>query len=511
MNLPPPAGSVRFWLERRAAETPDRISHLFPDDGFTLTWRELYERAREGARRLAAAGVRPGESVAVMAPNGAAAVQALFAAWMGGYRATPLNLQAGADAVGYALAHSRAPVVLVEDSQRNLLRDAGALHTHRATPLDLGAEGIEHDGIDALDPVAPDDRSDALLMYTSGTTGRPKGVRHSQTSLLAGGWTVTVAHELDESDRALCVLPLFHINGLCVTLMGPLVSGGAVIVPHRFSASRFWAIAGAHRATWFSVVPTILSHLLHGDRANDPDAATLARLRFGRSASAPLSPDVHRAFEERFGLPLIETMGLTETAAQILSNPLPPGDRVIGSPGRAVGNEVRIADGTLATVPAGTEGEVLVRGPNVMRGYLDNPEATAEALSADGWLRTGDLGRMDGDGFVTITGRIKELIIKGGENIAPREVDDALYALSDVIEAAAFPVDCPRYGQDVEAAVVLEAASGHDEDSLRAHCEHRLGRLKTPRRIHLLDDLPKGPSGKILRLKLAEEVAQSSN
>ena len=341
-------------------------------------------------------------------------------------------------------------------------------------------------------------------MYTSGTTGRPKGVVLRQSSLLAGGSNAVLAHRLTAADRAFCVLPLYHINGLCVTILGPLVSGGSVVVPPKFSVSSFWPAIRDHGCTWFSVVPTQISYLLHDVENTTSNPADIPGLRFGRSASAPLSPDVHEAFEKRFSLPVIETMGLTETAAQILSNPLPPGERKIGSPGLPVGNEVMIGDDAQRQVPAGVEGEVLVRGPNVMRVYLDNPEATAAALMPDGWLRTGDLGRMDEDGYVFITGRLKELIIKGGENIAPREVDEALYAHPDVIEAAAFACACERYGQRIEAGVALSAGSSICEQDLIALCNAKIGAFKSPDRIHFMDELPKGPSGKIQRIRLQE-------
>ena len=318
--------------------------------------------------------------------------------------------------------------------------------------------------------------------------------------LLAGGWTTAVAHELTPEDRGLCVLPIYHINGLCVTVMGTLISGGSLAMCERFSASRFWAHAGWSRATWFSVVPTIISHLLHSEL--DPVDSTRARIRFGRSASSALSPDVQRAFEDRFGMPIIETMGLTETAAQILSNPLPPGIRKIGSPGVAYGNEVAILDGNQQPVTDGSEGELAVRGPNVMLEYLDNPEATAGTFTADGWLRTGDLGRIDADGYVFVTGRLKELIIKGGENIAPREIDEALYSHPDVIEAAAFGRPCKSYGETVEAAVKIRDGSSLTPLELIEICQSQLGQFKSPDEVHILTELPKGPSGKIQRNKI---------
>ncbi|MEM9279557.1 MAG: AMP-binding protein, partial [Pseudomonadota bacterium] len=260
--------------------------------------------------------------------------------------------------------------------------------------------------------------------------------------------------------------------------------------------------------SWFSVVPTQISYLLHNADQLGCDATGCDELRFGRSASAPLSPDVHAAFEKRFGVPVIETMGLTETAAQILSNPLPPGVCKIGSPGIAFGNQVMIGDNSQQEVTRGKEGEILVRGSNVLRCYLKNEEATAEAITKNGWLRTGDLGRMDQDGYVYVTGRLKELIIKGGENIAPREVDEALYTHPDVVEAAAFAVTCQDYGQRVEAGVKLSDGSQLTMDDLLSICHEKLGAFKSPDKIHILDELPKGPSGKIQRIKLIEMLAE---
>ena len=341
--------------------------------------------------------------------------------------------------------------------------------------------------------------ADGLLMYTSGTTGVPKGVVHTHASILAGGTNTALAHDLSESDRGLCVLPLYHINAFCVSMIGALVSGGSMVLPKKFSVKRFWTTIVDTNCTWFSIVPTQVSYLLH-EELQKPETPNL---RFGRSASAPLSPEVQQAFEDRFDVPIIETMGLTETAAQILSNPI-NGKRKIGSPGIAYGNEVMIADDKLQQCPIGEEGELMVRGANVMRHYRDNEEATASTLTPEGWLRTGDLGRMDDDGFIFISGRIKELIIKGGENIAPREIDEALYSHPDVIEAAAFARDCDQYGQTVEAGVKLKDGSSLTALELVELCQEAVGKFKAPDLVHIFPELPKGPSGKIQRLKLAE-------
>ncbi len=494
MNLSldrPPDGTVRDWLDARAAD--DGTAMVFPETGRTLSWSALRDAAYAYASALTTLGIARSESVAILAPNGEEGVTALYGALYGGFRATMINLAAGPDAIAYALEHSEARYAYVHPDCVDIFR--------ATNPTNIIAVPFQKDGTADLHPVAPGDH--ALLMYTSGTTGRPKGVVHTQASLLAGGWTTTIAHALKPEDRGLCVLPICHINGLCVSVMGSLVSGGSLAMASKFSASRFWWQASDAEVTWFSVVPTIISHLLHGE--TEPDTACKARIRFGRSASSALAIETQSAFESRFGVPIVETMGLTETAAQILSNPLPPGPRRIGSPGVAFGCEVAIQapDGT--PVEPGAEGEIVVRGPNVMHEYLKSPEATV-ATFRDGWLRTGDLARMDTDGYVFVTGRLKELIIKGGENIAPREVDEALYAHPDVVEAAAFGRVCTRYGETVEAAVRVRDGSKISEGDLLGLCQEKLGPFKAPDAVHFLEELPKGPSGKIQRLKLAELI-----
>ncbi|GGA11600.1 AMP-binding protein [Neptunicoccus cionae] len=494
----PPNGTVRDWLDYRANTSGGQQAYIFADGSEPLDWNTLVKSARQLAQRLTAAGLAKGESVAILQPNGQGAVTSLFGALYGGFRATVVNLVAGDEAIGYALEHCEARLALVDDSQLELFN---RVRPGTLSLLSEAREGQEPD----LHPLSPED--DALLMYTSGTTGRPKGVIHSHSSLLAGGWTPTVAHALSDRDSGLCVLPIYHINGLCVTVMSTLLTGGRLCIAPKFSATRFWDQCESVKATWFSVVPTIISHLLHSDVT--PTSETRVRIRFGRSASSPLSPDVQTAFETRFEVPIVETMGLTETAAQILSNPLPPGLRKIGSPGKAFGNEVCILSTDLAPLQANIQGEIAVRGRNVMREYFKDSEATKASFTNDGWLRTGDLGHVDEDGYFFVTGRLKELIIKGGENIAPREIDEALYSHPDVVEAAAFARPCDTYGERVEAAVKLCNGSTLLQNELIEICTSKLGKFKSPDWVHIMDELPKGPSGKIQRIKLLEAVSDS--
>ncbi|HLX00552.1 MAG TPA: AMP-binding protein, partial [Trinickia sp.] len=347
------------------------------------------------------------------------------------------------------------------------------------------------------------DASDiALLMYTSGTTGTPKGVLLSQRNLLANARNVSAEHRLGAEDRVLASLPLYHINGLVVTLVTPLFHAGSVAMAPRFSARTFWRDVAHCGCTWINVVPTIVAYLLNGD---GPCGFDLSALKFCRSASAALPGDHHRAFEARFGIGIIETMGLTETAAPAFSNPYEPARRRVGSIGLPSGGEAKVIDLEGRECAPNQSGEIVLRGEQVMRGYYKRPEETAKAFTADGWLRTGDLGYRDDDGYFYINGRAKELIIKGGENIAPREIDEALLRHPGVLDAAAVGVPDPAYGQEIVAFVVPREThwpGAPDPDELRAHCLRELGRYKTPKEIRFVSELPRGPSGKVQRLKL---------
>ena len=496
------SASIREQLERNSDTDGDRVWLRSPITGATVTWSETARHAREIACHLDALGIDPGSPVAVASPNGIWSTLCFVGITSGGYLATPLNLVAGARVLSYAIEHSKAQIILCADESRALIEEAVREVERPVTVVRIDPQtGPEWPNSSKQDrPMGtPQAETPGLLMYTSGTTGRPKGAILSHGNLMAAGQNVVTGHGIRSSDSAYCILPIYHINGLCVTVMGTLMSRSGLIIPDRFSARRFWKDIKDSDGSWFSAVPTHFAYLLSDDK--EPEI-NRDRLRFCRSASAPLAPDTHRRFEDRFGIKIIETMGLTETGAQILSNPMPPALPKIGSPGVAVGNEIAIGDEAQKELPCGETGEILVRGPNVMQGYLRQPEETANAITPDGWFRTGDLGHMDEDGFVFVTGRIKELIIKGGENIAPREIDEVLMEHETVLEAAAFAVPCKNYGQTVEACVTFEPGRSIEEADLLEHCVARLGAFKSPGRIHVIAEFPKGPSGKIQRLQL---------
>ena len=515
--------AVAVDAEPRAQQTADPTAHA---EGHrtaaahtepSLTFGQLAKSCRDVSVLLRSHGSTPGDTVSLVMPNGLMTLQLLLGAMHGGWVVNPVNLLSQPDQMRYVLMHSDCNVVIVapdwETRVRALLTgperpvtllviapDADRLPAMTADArTDAGREAIHEAAPGTAEAAAPHPDTLALLMYTSGTTGVPKGVMLTQGNLAANAQAISAEHALTPSDRVLAVLPLYHINAFAVTMLAPLAQGGSLAMPPKFSAARFWAQAAAHRCTWLNVVPTMISYLLEGSA---PPPEETARYRFCRSASAALPPEHLRGFEARFGIGIIETMGLTETVAPSFSNPLKPTLRKLGSVGRASGCEAGVIDATLKAVPDGTTGELVIRGPNVMRGYYKNPQATEAAFTPDGWLRTGDLGHCDADGFFFVTGRIKELIIKGGENIAPREIDEALLRHPAVLDAAAVGIPDQHYGQEIMACIVLREGHAADEAALREFCVAQLGRYKTPSVFRFLSELPRGPSGKVQRLKL---------
>ena len=500
--------TVRDAVDRHSVAQPDAPFLLAPEPGTTLTYAGLRVTAQALCAELSALGVWPGEVVSYLLPNGVAAASVFLGAMYGGFVVSPISMLAQDAIIEYNIAHSETRVVYAAPEFVERVEAVIARAGSRAVVRPTSPDGLKLPWISETPPAGtPDPRSPALLMYTSGTTGRPKGALLSHANLIHAGRSVTRAHEFTPADRVLSSLPLYHVNGQCIGTISPLVSGGSIVMPHRFSVSQWWSLVDAYRPTWLNVVPTIIAYLLNGADHAAPQPEACRNIRFARSASAPLPPEHHRAFEARFGISVLEAMGLTECASVAFANPLAPSERRLGSPGKPLGLEARVvaADGT--PLPEGEQGEIELRGDNVMLRYHKDPDATARTLREAGWLATGDLGYRDADGFYFITGRLKELIIKGGENIAPREIDEALLKHPAVLEAAAVGIPDRDYGQEILACVVLKHDCVCTEAELRAHCLTELGRYKTPKTFRFVAELPKGPSGKVQRLKLAEGAA----
>ena len=496
--------TIQHYVDLRADEQPEAVYLIAPETGAVMTYRELERACRDLARFLR--GLATGAKVALMLENSYQAARLLIGTMYAGYTVVPLNLLSQTKQLEYVLDHSDTELVFTSAALEPRLREAlvNAPRQIDVIVIDPDATHVLGSDIPEREVTAVSEAHDALLMYTSGTTGVPKGVLHTHRSVVAGGEYTSRAHELSREDRVICALPLYHINGQIVTAVAPLVHGGSVVMPRRFSVSSYWRTVAEFGCTWINVVPTIIAYLLNAPHPRD-EGLDISRVKFCRSASAPLPPELHRAFEERFGVSIIETFGMTETNAPCFTNPYDPKRRKIGSPGQAFGNEAKIVDTrTGREQPANETGEIMVRGENVMKCYYEDAEATARAFDADGWLHSGDLGYMDDERFLFVTGRLKELIIKGGENIAPREIDEALLRHPAVLEAAAVGIPDANYGQEIMACVVFKPGSDCSVDELSRFAERELGRYKRPKTIKVLDALPKGPSGKVQRLKLLD-------
>ena len=492
-------GVINAWAKTQ----PQKTAFYLPASDHSYSYLGLRQTLQQYHGYLSQFGLQPGDLFVCAFNNSTALLELLLGGFYNGYIVVPLNLVAGEKASQYVLNHSQPKVIFANADQAKILSkqvdgiQIVTLDENQSPLAQLNASMPDYE------PEIKPDQS-ALLMYTSGTTGNPKGVLLSHANLIAGGTNTKTAHELSDQDIGMCCLPLYHINAQCVSLMSTLVSGSSLVLADRFRVSNFFTTIIENQVTWVSVVPTMLSYLLHA-LEEDPDSWNVEQITktlvFIRSASSALPIEVHQTIENLLHIPIIETMGITETSAQILANPRPPKQRKIGSVGLPFGNQIKVLKSG-QTCPINVEGEICVKGPNVMRQYYKNPEATKASFTEDGWFLTGDLGMMDDEGYIKISGRKKELIIKGGENISPREIDEILYAIPGVIEAAAFGRSCTSYGQVVEACVKVDA--NVTVEQLMTHCKEQLGAFKCPEKFHFLDELPKGPSGKIQRLKLEQ-------
>jgi long-chain acyl-CoA synthetase len=514
--------TVRALLEVQTTARPDALYALALDAGdanaqspshvpATMRFAQLSQYCGQVATLFMGQGLQPGDTVSLVMPNGLNTLRLLLGAMHGGWCVNPVNLLSSPEQMRYVLDHSDCKLVIASPDWAERVQAVLATLTRPVGLLvcspDLDADDSLLGSLQPTSMPEPQAEAMALLMYTSGTTGVPKGVVLTQSNLAANAMAISAEHRLGARDRVLAVLPLYHINAFAVTMLAPLAHGGSLAMPPKFSAARFWQQALHAQCTWINVVPTMISYLLEGAA---PKGESLGHIRFCRSASAALPPAHLQAFEQRFGIGVIETMGLTETVAPSFSNPYEPTLRKLGSVGKASGCEACVIDADLRPVADGTTGEIAIRGPQVMQGYYKNSDATRASFTPDAWLRTGDLGHRDTDGFFFVTGRIKELIIKGGENIAPREIDEVLLRHPSVLDAAATGMPDAHYGQEIMVCIVLREGCAGDEAALRAFCHAHLGRYKTPKVFHFVQDLPRGPSGKVQRLKLLDWVAQAT-
>ena len=486
----------------------DKTAIILPDQNISITYAGLRAQVNAVAEQLAAAGIGPGDRVATALPNGLPMIVSFLAASVAG-TAAPLNPAYKEDEFRFFLEDTAAKVLLLPPDGAADARGAAGDRVPILT-IDMDASGtVSLSGVSGRTPVALPSVDDvALVLHTSGSTGRPKRVPLKHANLSISAQNVARSYELTAGDVSLCVMPLFHVHGLVASTLATLASGGTVVVPSKFSPLSFWRVARDHGVTWYSAVPTL--HQLLLARAGDPGSRKpqgTEKLRFIRSCSASLPPALMTALETAFGAPVLEAYGMTEAAHQMSSNPLPPADRKPGSVGRGTDVQISIMDAAGAHLSTGERGEVVIKGPNVIRGYENNPEANQTSFT-DGWFRTGDQGFLDADGYLTLVSRLKELINRGGEKISPREIDEVLLAHPAVAEAVCFGVPHGTWGEEVAAAVVVREPVS--EADLLAYCKERLADYKRPKQIHITDAIPRTATGKIQRGAVAKAFTNAS-
>ncbi len=485
---------------------PDAPAIVVPD-GPRLTYQQLRNEALRAAGVLAGLGLRRDQAVGMVFENSAEAVVLFLAAALVG-AAAPLNPAYTEAEFRFYLEDVGARALVVPpggaEAARRALPDGAVLVEAAVTGdgrLHLGAGAPPRGTTRRADPGEPGGDDVALMLHTSGTTGRPKRVPLRHRHLSASVDNIAGSYQLGTGDVSLCVMPLFHVHGLLASALATLRTGGTVVVPAPFNPLTFWAVAAEQRPTWYSAVPTIHRMVLARARGERP--AGSESLRFVRSCSSALAPELMLEAERRLGAPVLEAYGMTEACHQIASNPLPPADRQPGSVGVGTGVRVAVVDDAGGPVPAGAPGQVVIHGPNVIDGYAGNPEANAESF-VDGWFRTGDQGVLDAHGYLSLTGRIKELINRGGEKISPREIDEVLLGHPAVAEAVAFGIPHHTLGEEVAAAVVLSGPA--TERELLSHCRERLAPFKVPGKLHVVEAIPRTATGKVQRRKVAEEL-----
>ncbi|MBI5088011.1 MAG: AMP-binding protein [Actinobacteria bacterium] len=471
-------------------------------DGDSIDHDVLVERVEHLADRFRSAGLGPGDRIAIVLPNGPEMALVLLAAMSVGC-AAPLNPKYREDEFRFYLDDLRAAALVTNPGESPA--------AHAAAPASTLAIDVSGSGL-SIDLVAPDTagaRRDgvpsaddqALVLHTSGTTSRPKIVPLRQRNLARSARNIAAHLRLTPSDRSLTVMPLFHIHGIVAGLLAPLSAGAAVVCTPGFDAFKFHRWIDELKPTYYTAVPTMHQMVL----ARAPKERRPTTLRFVRSSSASLPVPVLESLVELFGVPVVEAYGMTEASHQMTCNPLPPGVQKPGSVGLPTGIEVAILDSANHVLPAGQRGEVSIRGATVVDGYENNPDANAAAFTA-GWFRTGDEGMLDDDGYLFLTGRLKEQINRGGEKISPLEVDDAVLRHSAVAGAVTFGIPHPKLGEEVGAVVVLSEGQTVTERELRSFAGEQLAAFKVPERIIFVAEIPKGATGKVQRIGMSDRL-----
>jgi long-chain acyl-CoA synthetase len=497
--------NLRQLIETRADDAPDKVFLIDEADARRWTYREFDASVNRAANMLSARGVAKGDVVSLLMPNGAEYVIAYFACFKLGALAGPVNSLLKPEEIAYVVGNSEARTLLVNTGFISSVEEARAGLPLLEEVIVFDDETMTREFSDepaeswAGRELTKDDLG--VIIYTSGTTGKPKGCLLTHGNLIANARQIASWLKFTAADRLLTVMPLFHMNAVSVTTMSALYAGGSTVVSPRFSASRHWQIVSDLQITSFGSVATMLSMLLAKYPDGVPVGLKIDQLRFAMCGSAPVPAEVMRRFEETFNCPVVEGYGLSESTCRSTFNP-PDERRRAGSCGLPIGNEMKVFDEDDREVAVGETGEIVLRGENIFKGYFKNDDATARAFRS-GWFHTGDVGHRDADGFFYIVDRKSDMIIRGGENIYPREIDELLYQHPAVATAATVGVPDELYGEEVAAFVVLKDGASATAEELIDYCRARLADYKCPKIVRLVADVPKGPTGKVLKRELA--------
>jgi len=488
--------SIPQLLQQQASAAAEKAFLFSEADKRQFTYREFEQAVGRAAGMLAAHGIGKGDVVSLLLPNSVEYVIAYFACWQLGALAGPVNGHLKKQEIEFVVSNSESKLMLVNSEFLPVVEsiEIPRVVFDNEREVSHGFHGQSTDKITT--------EGDAIIIYTSGTTGKPKGCLLTHGNVIANARQISSWLGFTENDRLLTMMPLFHMNAVSVTTMSALYAGGSTVVSPKFSASRFWNIISEYQITSFGSVATMLSMLLSTYPDGVPEGLKTDQLRFAMCGSAPVPAEILRRFEETFNCLVVEGYGLSESTCRSTFNP-PDERRRPGSCGLPIGNEMRVVDEEDRDVPEGELGEIVLRGENILKGYFKNEAATANAFR-NGWFHTGDIGYRDPEGFYYIVDRKSDMIIRGGENIYPREIDEVLYQHPQIGAAAVIGVSDELYGEEVAAVVVLKPGAEISEQDVIEFCKARLADYKCPKTVRFVEDIPKGPTGKLLKRELAQ-------